>query len=393
MTKKYGQNEIANRHNLESTNSSSNKSEKFSQLRDSGKFSQLRDEDFIIDDTQTKRRRTLAVIVGFIISLTLMVWPIIFPILAKKINRFVALPIVIGSIFFYIWWIVGNNRKRYTLNWENYLIIPVLGTIASINIFKIIPARLSPELFSIDSLIIYVIYLVVKAIHLNTMARVDDFFSKKSCIYFTTRVLEAHTYKNNNSQSYYITVVNSNVQKQTFDLIDYMNDCKSFYNKITPGSSVIALKTKQCLINNDEPFIKGFEIIDKFVGNTDAEVLQDIESKNIENDQKIDDDDVFKLLCIFIIIGIKGLVLFANKWLPTNPTYIEDFHEWNYAYIITAITIATIWTIKSISESKKNKNSKLTLLKKYYFPMDLAFKCALVLAIGEFIISIISCFV
>lgn len=321
-----------------------------------------------------------------------------------NIPVFLRFLMMFGVMFFYAWWIMDNKRNRFSPNWENYLIIPVLGTILCgyhiINQFasKDIEEIITPHACFFNSIICTIIFYYIKVIHLNTIARVDDFFSKNSYTYFTTKVIEKHITTNKNAKYYRFTVINSKLQKQTLEINDYLSkNSEDFYCKLIPEKTVVRLKIKQMLINHSEPLIKGFEIADDSIGATNAEILQIIENKrigqNMEKDQEIEDNEM-KWGCTFLFtVGIVTLSQIIKKLGSVPDSYLEDFHKWNYAYIIIGIIIAAIWTLIPLIDSKKNSQKKKYVILSYRIPMDFSTVCILVFATGNLIIRIIGCFV
>ena len=396
MTKESDINKLADQSNIIKTKSNTEK------------FSELSDEDFQIGNTQPKIIKVLAVTTGFILSFLLMAyWPFLFSILMDKLDInipvFLRFLMMFGVMFFYAWWIMDNKRNRFSPNWENYLIIPVLGTILCgyiINKFasKGIEEMITPNACFIHSIICTIIFYYIKVIHLNTIARVDDFFSKNSYTYFTTKVIEKHITTNKNAKYYRFTVINSKLQKQTLEINDYLSkNSEDFYCKLIPEKTVVRLKIKQMLINHSEPLIKGFEIADDSIGATNAEILQIIENKrigqNMEKDQEIEDNEM-KWGCTFLFtVGIVTLSQIIKKLGSVPDSYLEDFHKWNFAYIIIGIIIAAIWTLKSLIDSKKSGKKKKFVILSYRIPMDFSTACILVFATGNLIIRIIGCFV
>ena len=371
-------------------------------------FSELSDKDFQIGNTQPKIIKVLAVIIGFILSFLLMAyWPFIFSMdkLIINISGFLYILMYIGGMIFFFFWIIGNKRNRYTPNWENYLIIPVLGTILCgyhiINQFasKDIEEIITPHACFFNSIICTIIFYYIKVIHLNTMSRVDDFFSKNSYTYFTTRVIEKHITTNKNAKYYRFTVINSKLQKQTLEINDYLSkNIENFYYNLKPEKTVVRLKIKQTLINHSEPLIKGFKIVEDSQDATNAEILQIIENKridqNMEKDQEIEEDNEMKWGCTFFITaGIEFLSSIIRKIGSVPDSYLEVFHKWNYAYIIIGIIIAAIWTLIPLIDSKKNGQKKKYVILSYRIPMDFSTVCILVFATGNLIIRIIGCFV
>ena len=116
------------------------------------------------------------------------------------------------------------------------------------------------------------------------------------------------------------------------------------YN-LKPEETVVRLKIKQTLINHSEPLIKGFKIVEDSQDATNAEILQIIENKridqNMEKDQEIEEDNEMKWGCTFFITaGIEFLSSIIRKLGSVPESYLEVFHKWNYAYIIIGIIIS-----------------------------------------------------
>ncbi|MBQ6560714.1 MAG: hypothetical protein IJL84_00025, partial [Paludibacteraceae bacterium] len=98
--------------------------------------------------------------------------------------------------------------------------------------------------------------------------------------------------------------------------------------------------------------------------------------------------------CTFLFtVGIVTLSQIIKKLGSVPDSYLEDFHKWNYAYIIIGIIIAAIWTLIPLIDSKKNDQKKKYVILSYRIPMDFSTVCILVFATGNLIIRIIGCFV
>lgn len=372
-------------------------------ISSSGDFSELSDKDFLFKDAHSKTRRIIATVVGFILSFLVMsYWPLIFPLLMdtdlpKPLRILVRITSLFGGMFGYIYLIIGNKRDRFSPNWKNYLIVPVLGTILCIYAMNRFSSRgiermITPDGLFLNSVVCTIIYYYVKVLHTNTMAWVDDLFSNNSYINFTTRVIEKHINTDRNAKYYRFTVINSKIQKQTFEINDYMDDAEAFYNKLYPGT-VIMLKIKQTIINDTEPLVKEFVKLDSFTGITDAEGLQNLETKNVEDDQEIEDDNLEKWGCTYIIAaGMAFLSAIINRIfsLHYKGFFQEEFHEWNYAYAIIGFVVAAIWLcISFIKQTAKGKpeNTKVQI---YRLPMDYTTACILVFSVGGVIVCLIS---
>ncbi|MCQ2199582.1 MAG: hypothetical protein MJZ19_07705 [Paludibacteraceae bacterium] len=254
-----------------------------------------------------------------------------------------------------------------------------------------IERMITPDALFLNSVVCTIIYYYVKVLHTNTMAWVDDLFSNNSYINFTTRVIEKHINTDRNAKYYRFTVINSKIQKQTFEINDYMDDAEAFYNKLYPGT-VIMLKIKQTIINDTEPLVKEFVKLDSFTGITDAEGLQNLETKNVEDDQEIEDDNLEKWGCTYIIAaGMAFLSAIINRIFSSNETWFQkQFHEWNYAYAIIGFVVAAIWLcISFIKQTAKGKpeNTKVQI---YRLPMDYTSACVLVFSVGGVIVCLIS---